>query len=289
MSSKKSYPIHQSPLYLLQSKKKLCTHFGLSLLEVKKLLSRQDLYAISQRKKPGGKDRTVYIPCPKLKAIQKRIHALLLNIENPSYLTAPVKGRSAAENAYIHRYSQEHYQLDIQNFFDSVRVSKVYDFFFQQLKCSQDVAGLMKELVTYYGKLPTGAPSSPIIAFYAYLDLWEKINLEVQQSNCIFTLYIDDLTISGSSVPKSLVWKVKQLIKNHGLAYHKGKFSRGTTEVTGKLLKGGQIYLPNRKHRKLYEARQELAITECEVEKEQRQRTIKGYLAEFRELQNYQD
>lgn len=45
--------------------------------------------------------------------------------------------------------------------------------------------------------MPTGCPTSQIIAYYAYEDMFEEVNCITKQNNCVFTLYVDDMTFSS--------------------------------------------------------------------------------------------
>jgi hypothetical protein len=44
------------------------------------------------------------------------------------------------------------------------------------MKCRKDVASIITRLSTYQGRLPTGSPLSPIMAYFAYCDLSAKLD-----------------------------------------------------------------------------------------------------------------
>ena len=98
--------------------------------------------------------------------------------------------------------------------------------------------------------------------------MWDRIVEIVKTAGCRATVYIDDLTISGEKVPGSLVWAVKEEIKNTGLLYHKEKSYRGkrARRVTGVIIKDGELRVPNRLHLKARTLRM-AAIKEKDPEK----------------------
>lgn len=51
----------------------------------------------------------------------------------------------------------------------------VYQFFLKKLQTSPDVAKILTDIVTYDSGIPTGCPTSRIIAFYAYSDMFTEI------------------------------------------------------------------------------------------------------------------
>jgi hypothetical protein len=84
------------------------------------------------------------------------------------------------------------------------------------------------------------------LAYYAHMDVWEKVAEVAHANGCIVTIYIDDVTLSGARVPEALVWQIKQIIHRGGLRYHKEKRSVDRpAEVTGVILRQGALLLPN--------------------------------------------
>lgn len=65
------------------------------------------------------------------------------------------------------------------------------------MQTSPDVAKILTDIVTYNGGIPTGCPTSQLIAFYAYEDMFKQIQQCAESYGCIFTLYVDDMTFSN--------------------------------------------------------------------------------------------
>ena len=65
------------------------------------------------------------------------------------------------------------------------------------MQCESDVAGLLTRLATYQRHLPTGSPLSPIMAYFAYYDVWEAVAEITRQHGYTLTVYVDDVYPSG--------------------------------------------------------------------------------------------
>lgn len=284
------YPLHQSPLYKLKSKKRMLKVLQISseaFLE-RLIQNRSESYRFDCQTKSNGQKRFLEKPPSHIKKIQTRISDLLHNIEKPDYLFSPCRGRSSLQNAQKHRFSEHCATLDIKNYFPSITSRQVFDFFRNELCCAGDIAGYLTDLTTLDGHLPTGAPSSPLLAFYACKKIWDEIGALSQSHNCTYTLFADDLTISGEHIPKGLIWKIKQKIYSHGLKYHKEKVRQNEDfEVTGAVIKvkKNNLVLPNRKHKKAHDLRACLAASPNQIHLKNK---IAGHLGEFKFLEKIQ-
>src|SRR3546814_19036470 len=58
--------------------------------------------------------------------------------------------------------------LDIKKFFPNTPRVRVIASFQSIMGCRADVAGILGDLCTFEGHLPTGSPLSPILAYYSY-------------------------------------------------------------------------------------------------------------------------
>jgi hypothetical protein len=129
------------------------------------------------------------------------------------------------------------------------------------MRCSSDVASVLGQLLTADGCLATGSRVSPILSFYAFYDMWLAVARIAKEAGCILTVYIDDITVSGASVPERLAWEIRKQIFSRGLRYHKERYYvGGTAEVTGTILRGGKMHVPNRQLKKAFDARMDLAV-----------------------------
>ncbi|MFB2768075.1 reverse transcriptase family protein [Pelatocladus sp. BLCC-F211] len=264
-SRKTGYELDQSPFYCLQSKAKLARLLCLSLTKLKEFTLSEDMYVEKEIFNPERKkSRIVEKPKPELKRIQKRIEELLKQIKLPNYIHGPAKGHSYVSNAKAHLNSAVVRSLDIEKYFPSTTSKRVYWFFHKRMKCSSDVAGILTKLSTYKEHLPTGSPLSPILSYFAHIDMWEDINDIVESAGCTLTVYMDDVTISGNSVTGELIWQIKKQFHRCGLRsnkkkekYYVGKKSR---EVTGIIIQRNTLKTPNRQHKKMYNIRKQICV-----------------------------
>lgn len=254
------YPIAQSPLYRMRSHRKLASLLEVTLVDLRKLCHSEQLYTEFDIPKKNGSSRHVENPTRSLKRVQSRMAKLLSRIAPPDYLYCPVKGRSYVSNAAQHLGNRAVRCLDIKKYFPSTSSQRVHWFFRSVMQCENDLADTLTSLSTYRGHLPTGSPLSPILAYFAHHDIWEAVAKIARSNGLTLTVYIDDVTVSGSRVPKKVIWEIEKIIHASGLRYHKEKryFDR-PAEITGVLVSKDRLCAPNRQHKKLHQAK--LALT----------------------------
>ena len=250
-----------SPFFRLRSRKNLADLLFVSKTKLEGLAREENLYHDFLKPKPSGGFRTINAPRNDLKAIQKRIAELLQRIAPPDYLFAPVSGRSYVDNAAVHRGAQSIRLLDIEDFFPSCTANKVIWFFRKRMECSPDVAAIVRGIVTRSGSLPQGSPCSPILAYLCYVDMWEEIARIVNDVNCTLSVYADDVTISGNTVPGAAIWAIKKVLRKHGHRYsvrkERSKHLK-PAEITGVILRRDKLHVPNRQRKALYDLRRQL-------------------------------
>jgi hypothetical protein len=175
--------------------------------------------------KPDGETRKITAPNVKLKKIQRRILDLLSPIIRPEWVIAGERGKSYIDNAKTHQYSDFFLTVDIKKFYDNCKREYVFRFFKNVLLMSGDVAGAITDLATRDGGIPTGSPTSQMIAYYAYKDMFAEICAQAKTFNCLFTLYVDDMTFSSSSPfdPQKLANQIDIILRKYG---HKPKYRK---------------------------------------------------------------
>jgi RNA-directed DNA polymerase len=194
--------------------------------------------------------------------VQSRIAYLLACIETPDYVHAPIPKRSYVTNAAVHRGSRAFSLLDVEDFYPSCREEKVISFFQNRMKCPIDVSVILARLCCDKGSLPQGASSSPILSYWAYSEMWDEIYEIASSAGNKFTLYLDDLTISGATVLGNTLWKIRQQLHKHGLNIKKTKTRQivnKPADVTGVIVAADRLRLPNRQHEKLVQAKSDFS------------------------------
>lgn len=259
----KRHRLEESCLYKIPSPKLLAKQLftTLSALEALADTGRTRYRYWSEPKKKGG-DRPISAPFDELKRVQSRLADILHKIELPDYVFAPVKGRSYVDNGRLHKDQKAFCLMDIKDFYPSCTEAKVLAFFRHRMQCDLDTAVILARLTCDNGSLPQGSPTSPILAYLAYAEMWDSINSQAIAAGNVFSLYADDLTVSGDRILGSTIWDIKKLVHKHGLTLksEKERWIFGmSAPVTGTITGNGSLKLPNKQHVALAKARAEFA------------------------------
>jgi hypothetical protein len=254
---KPQYPLSQLIFYKLQSKARL-----VKVLFPKNTPEEGERILRNLLKNKGHmydcwKDngRPIEHPDKPLKRIHKRISIILARVLPPDFLHSAYKKRSYVTNASAHVGACEVQKVDITRFFPSTSTQHLKHFFRSTLKCSPDVAAIMAELLTFDGHLPTGSPVSPILSYWTHSEMFGKIASYCEQRKLTFTLYVDDLAISGTKVERRDLAFVLRVIKAHALRVKRKKLVKynkhDTKKITGIIVKEDGIYPPSSRHQEL--------------------------------------
>lgn len=284
------HPLNQSCFFKLKSKKRLASILFSSVQNLERLRNADPLYSSWHERKKSGGLRLIEAPFDQLKEKQKRIAELLQRIEPPDYLMAPVKKRSYVTNAACHIGSRAFCLLDIEDFFPSCTAKRVYWFFHKKMQCAPDVAAILTGIVTKDSRLPQGSPCSPILAYFAYVDMWEEISEIALRSRCRLSIYADDITISGFNVYERDIWEVKKVLRKYGHSFSTKKQRHlidRPVEITGVIVSKVGLCLPNRQHRKIVETRTLRANARSKPYIEQLDRQLRGRLAQAKQVLNH--
>lgn len=275
----KSYALDQCALYRCSTRKKLFKLLQTSSEKFAELKAAPDLYKPLRKKKKDGTFRPVLAPRGDLKRIQRRIGELLLRVETPDYLMSPVRGRSNIDNAARHRGAAAFHLLDIEDFYPSCTASKVAWFFGKYLGCPPDVVKVLLDLTTLNGVLPAGSPASPSLAFWAYADMWDEIDQLTRDAGCQVSVYVDDITVSGQSVPGVLIHAIKERLAHHGHSFKASKEIgqiNAPVVVTGVVVRDRTLLMPNVQHLERHKLRAEVAKLPEGYEKAQKMASLIG-------------
>ncbi|WP_223827902.1 retron Ec67 family RNA-directed DNA polymerase/endonuclease [Bacillus atrophaeus] len=153
-------------------------------------------------KKNGG-IRKIKAPTDELKEIQRKLAEALYkhrekkqNKNNISH--AFKKDKSIITNAKIHRNKRFVLNIDLENYFESFHFGRVRGFFAnnKNFLLPMKVATVIAQISCYDGKLPQGAPTSPIISNLISEILDRRIMKIAKKYKLYYTRYADDLTFS---------------------------------------------------------------------------------------------
>ena len=162
-------------------------------------------------KKNGG-ERVIHAPKKDLKFLQKKLSNVLWecylesieskskdkNFKTPVLSHAFEKGKSIITNSQMHRNKKYILNIDLKNFFDSFNFGRVRGFFIKDrdFAVSPEIATVIAQIACYQGKLPQGAPSSPIITNLITRILDYRIVKIAKKYRFTYSRYADDMTFS---------------------------------------------------------------------------------------------
>lgn len=221
----KKYDLTQCALYKCRSKKRLERILYLEPGGLKMIDSIIGYHEFEIDKKHSDEKRRITAPDKTLKAIQRRILYLLHRVIRPEWLISAEKQKCYIDNGKAHQDGKYVLTIDIKKFYDNCMREPVYQFFVQKLKTSPDVAKKLTDIITYNGGIPTGCPTSQIMAFYAYYDMFSEISDLAEQFGCKFTLYVDDMTFSSKKPfsPDQLRQLIDRVLRKYG---HRPKYPK---------------------------------------------------------------
>jgi RNA-directed DNA polymerase len=178
-------------------------------------------------KKSGG-IRKIEAPELLLRATQSRFNFYLQNyyhLVRPDgvygFVINPNKKEpfcNIVENAKLHVNKKYVLNLDLQDFFESIKAYRVKALFQSEyFRYPEQVATALALLVSYEGKLPTGAPTSPVISNFICLQLDEMLLSYCNDKDIQYSRYADDLTFSSDrEITKSHLEELSTIIiSNH--------------------------------------------------------------------------
>jgi len=189
--------------------------------------------------------RTLTPSISQLKLLQKSIQKnILLKLNMPAYAFGAVKCKDNVQNAKQHQGKKYIFTTDLKSFYPSISHKHVFGMF-RFFEFSPTVARILTKLVTYKGKLPQGAPTSPTIANLVFIKTGSKLDEFAKQNNLTFTSFVDDLTFSSHRDFKSFVQAIIGLIKSDGfrICNDKTNYKTKLPIVTGVVVKNNKLSL----------------------------------------------
>lgn len=213
----------------------------------------------SIRKKTGG-IRMISAPYSDLKRVQRWVYENIL-LKDLSSVSPCAEGfipknkddiRNIVTNARRHARSKWLINVDIQNFFDSIKYDSVWEYF-SKYGYEEEVVDVLAKICTYQYRLPQGAPTSPMLSNLIVRSMDDAFVELACKCNCIYSRYADDITLSGNSgsiMPS--MHDIYQIFYAHHFRPNKKKtkisFSCDRQMVTGLTITDG-VHVP-KKYRK---------------------------------------
>lgn len=283
MENRQKYPINQSQLYQLRSKKKMAEMLQFDFGCLDQILADSNYHVFL-----NAKGRWIQHPLSELRSIHDRLQRLLKRIRLPDYVHSQ-KNRSYVTNAVAHSGTVPFVKTDISKFYPSTSFSAVFHLFRHIFRCSEDVAWHLARLCCYQGKhLPTGSPISGIVAFLAHQPMFDQIAQIAVERSCVFTVFVDDLGISGLKASKSLLYQIRGIIRSHGLNTKDEKSkvygSGRPKKITGVVITSDGPRVPNCRLLKIHRLRNKIQALDPNKERDRLELSLRGSLQETSQI-----
>ena len=203
---------------------------------IKHIIENIDRYYLSYGiKKRRGRSRRIDAPQDKLIEIQRQILYKILYKYKPHPIAHGfVKKRGPKTNAEEHVGSDLLITIDIKNFFNSITEKQVYStfeyLFDRRLPYEKATSGdinIIVKLLTYRGRVPQGAITSPAVSNLFMLPYDKKLKKLQAKYKVKITRYCDDIAIStkkskGLKV-STILDDVREILRPAGLRMNKTK------------------------------------------------------------------
>lgn len=213
----------------------------------------KNLYKTFEIPKKNGDFRIIHAPKDNLKWIQRKLNNKLFEI-HLDYLEGNniksiishgfEKGKSIITNASVHKHKKYLLNIDIADFFPSFNFGRVRGYFHKskEFNFSKEVSTIIAQLACYKGKLPQGAPTSPIISNFIFNIVDLRILKLAKNYKLDYTRYADDMSFStNNKVFKkdylAFIQELKELLEKSGFEINQNKtrleYYSSRQEVTG--------------------------------------------------------
>lgn len=203
--------------------------------------------------KKSGDMRHICAPNGDLKAVQRRLADFLYThhkkyVED-NHICADIshafeKEKGIISNAANHRNKKYIVNVDLENYFDSFHFGRVCGFFEKnkEFEYEHEVAVLIAKLACFQGRLPQGAPSSPVITNLISNNLDMNVLKIIKKYKLHYTRYADDMTFSTNDNHfmeryDEFIGELEKVIIRNGFLINKNKtrltFNDNRQVVTG--------------------------------------------------------
>ncbi|HHH53211.1 MAG TPA: RNA-directed DNA polymerase [Bacteroidetes bacterium] len=221
------------------------------IMVLQSVLPKYDMFYV--RKRTGGK-RLIENPNPILKNIQRKLNKYLqvvyyIHCPQPSHgfviNVKRGKKKGIISNAKVHIGNDYMLNIDLKDFFYYIKYNTVYKIFNSDLfNFNTYLVKILADLCCKDERLPMGAPTSPVLANLACIDMDLKLESICNSFAIKYTRYADDMTFSGlNPIPDHLIKKIYSIIDEYGFVVNEKKVKlRGINDqkkVTGIIVGDG--------------------------------------------------
>ncbi|MCR6499501.1 reverse transcriptase family protein [Shinella sp. CPCC 101442] len=266
------YELARSPLGQHPTQRDIGALLGETRDDLRRLVDYKEQFVVRRIVKIGKKQkvRDLRYPVSRLRRVHERLKFHLNKIKQPSYLFNPRKKRGQRDNAAHHLDQKQYLTIDLKQFYPSTTSEMVKHWFRSELGMYEDVAGLLTHLCTIDGRVSLGSPVTPVLCSLVHRAMFDEIANLCDQHNLRYSVWVDDLTISGEFVPGIVVAEIREIIRHACLKSHKIRYRTGNRPVfvTGVGVVGAKLAAPNTLNLKIKELWENLHSAETLTEKD---------------------
>lgn len=279
------YDLQRSPFSQRPTQRDVAALLGETRDDLRRLVNYKEQFIIRRPAETGKnkKIRNLAYPDNRLRAVHERLKFHFGKIIQPDYLISPRKYRSQRDNALLHLDNNQYLTLDLKKFYPSTTREMVVRWFIDELGMYPDVAGLLSHLCTVDDVVSLGSPFTPVLCSLVHRNMFNAIDQECNRRDLQYSVWVDDLTVSGTTVPGDFVDQVRNIVRVAGLRSHKIRYLTGSRPVfiTGIGVVGRELVAPNALNLKIRDAWQAYHRAQTTEEREamgQRLLTLLGTL-----------
>lgn len=192
--------------------------------------------------KKNGNKRTIIAPCESLKNLQEKLLNVLYLVHRPSSFSHGFEIKKSIEtNAAVHTKRKYVFNIDLKDFFPTIHFGRIRGVFMAKPFCfNGKVAQAIANLCCYDGKLPQGAPTSPLLSNFICKGLDRELRSLAKKNMSAYSRYADDITFSTHlrKIPREIVQsfpanqgnvvygpshELEAIIKKHGFSVNPEK------------------------------------------------------------------
>lgn len=242
------YELERSPLAQNPTQRDIAALVNETRDDLEKLATPRfkDQFIVRRTIPCRGKERDLVYPVSRLRAVHERLKFHLSKIIQPSYLMSPRKGRAQRDNAAAHLDAVEYLTLDLKQFYPSTTRSMIRRSLMDQFGMAADVAGLIAHLGTADDRACLGSPLTPVLASLVHRPMFDAIAALCAAGDLSYTVWVDDLTISGERISGEFRADIRAIVAQYGLRSHKLEIRTGNRPVfiTGVGVVGANLVVP---------------------------------------------
>ena len=264
------YNIDRSPLSFKPTQKDIAQLLDLSRDDLRSFVNYKEQFIRRRTININGKLRDLAYPVGPLRILHEKLKFHLNKIILPNYLFSPRKGKKQRDNASYHIEQCQYLMLDLKQFYPSTSFSMVKNWCIEEFRMYEDVAGLLSHLATVDGKVSFGSPLTPVLTTLVHRRMYNEIANLCYSRGLRFSVWVDDVTISGKFIPGKLLKQIRDIIKAHGMRSHRISYQHGNRVVfiTGIGVVGKKLVAPNKLHTRIKDLCQEFHITKTQNERD---------------------